>query len=60
MEENNLVSLADAGWLISRAGLGDLESIKPLEGGWANTNLLLSLKDGSSFVLKAWSANTVE
>lgn len=60
MGVNNLVSLADAGWLISKAGLGDLESITPLEGGWANTNLLLSLKDGSSFVLKAWSANTVE
>ncbi len=60
MRGNNLVSLADAEWLISKAGLGDLESITPLEGGWANTNLHLSLKDGSSVVLKAWSANTVE
>jgi homoserine kinase type II len=60
MGANDLVSLADAGWLVSRAGLGDLESITPLEGGWANTNLHLSLEDGSSFVLKAWSANTVE
>lgn len=60
MGANDLVSLADAGWLVSRAGLGDLESITPLEGGWANTNLRLSLKDGSSLVLKAWSANTVE
>jgi len=54
------VSLADAGWLISRAGLGGLESITPLEGGWDNTNLQLMLEDGSSFVLKAWYANTVE
>ncbi len=54
------MSLADAGWLISRAGLGGLESITPLEGGWDNTNLQLMLEDGSSFVLKAWYANTVE
>ena len=51
---------ADAEWLISRAGLGGLESITPLEGGWDNTNLHLVLEDGSSFVLKAWYANTVE
>ena len=51
---------ADAEWLISRAGLGGLESITPLEGGWDNTNLHLILEDGSSFVLKAWYANTVE
>lgn len=51
---------ADAEWLISRAGLEGLEAIYPLEGGWDNTNLHLELEDGSSYVLKAWYANTVE
>ena len=55
-----MVSDADAEWLISRAGLEGLESIFPLEGGWDNTNLHLVLENGSSFVLKAWYANTVE
>jgi homoserine kinase type II len=31
-----------------------------LEGGWANTNSLLTLADGSKVVLKAWNANTVD
>jgi len=54
------VTKADAEWLISRAGLEGLEAIYPLEGGWDNTNLHLELEDGSSYVLKAWYANTVE
>jgi len=54
------VTSADAEWLISRAGLGGLESVTPLEGGWDNTNMHLVLEDGSSFVVKAWHANTVE
>ena len=57
---SSLVSSADAEWLISKAGLNGLESIVPLEGGWDNTNLQLMMEDGSSFVLKAWYANTVE
>ncbi|MBO31333.1 MAG: hypothetical protein CL439_08025, partial [Acidimicrobiaceae bacterium] len=55
-----MVTSADAEWLISKAGLNGLESIVPLEGGWDNTNLQLMMEDGSSFVLKAWFANTVE
>ena len=57
---SSLVSSADAEWLISKAGLNGLESMVPLEGGWDNTNLQLMMEDGSSFVLKAWYANTVE
>ena len=57
---SSLVTSADAEWLISKAGLNGLESIVPLEGGWDNTNLQLMMEDGSSFVLKAWFANTVE
>ena len=55
-----MVTNADAEWLISRAGLEGLESVTPLEGGWDNTNLHLQLEDGTSYVLKAWYANTVE
>lgn len=57
---SSLVTPADAEWLISRAGLQGLESIAPLDGGWDNTNLQLMMEGGSSFVLKAWYANTVE
>lgn len=57
---SSLVTSADAEWLISKAGMNGLESIVPLEGGWDNTNLQLMMEDGSSFVLKAWFANTVE
>ena len=50
----------DAGWLLSLSGLPELASMLPMQGGWDNTNLLLSLIDGTSVVLKAWDANTVE
>jgi len=55
-----LVEVDDVEWLMSKAGLEGLEAVTPLEGGWDNTNLLLSLQDGSFSVLKAWYANTVE
>ena len=60
MEDCELVDINDVEWLISKAGLEGLDSLTPLEGGWDNTNLLVGLKDGSFFVLKAWYANSVE
>ena len=50
----------DAAWMVSLSGLPEVVSISPMQGGWDNTNLLLSLIDGTSVVLKAWDANTVE
>jgi homoserine kinase type II len=57
---NHEVGPAEAEWLLTLAELPDLESMAPLEGGWANTNFLLRLKGGSEVVLKAWFANSVE
>ncbi|MBM47105.1 MAG: hypothetical protein CMA54_05530 [Euryarchaeota archaeon] len=51
---------ADAAWLLSLTDLPELSSMAALEGGWANTNSLLTLGDGSKVVLKAWNANTVD
>jgi homoserine kinase type II len=50
----------DAVWLLSLTDLPELSSMTTLEGGWANTNSLLTLGDGSKVVLKAWNANTVD
>ena len=56
---NNEVGPAEVEWLLTLAGLPDLESMEPLEGGWDNSNFLLRLKGGSEVVLKAWFANSV-
>jgi len=50
----------DAAWLLSLSGLPEVASMSPMQGGWDNTNVLLSLIDGTSVVLKAWDANTVD
>ena len=50
----------DVACLLSMAEMPDVDSISPMQGGWANTNVLLTLVDGSNVVLKAWDANTVE
>ena len=57
---NHEVGPAEAEWLLTLAGLPELESMSPLVGGWDNTNFLLRLKGGSEVVLKAWFANSVE
>ena len=57
---NHEVGPAEAEWLLTLAGLPELESMSPLVGGWDNTNFLLKLKGGSEVVLKAWIANSVE
>ena len=42
----------EAEWLLSLAGFPELQAMEPLQGGWDNTNLLLTLADGSKVVLK--------
>ena len=48
------VSIEDSRWLADLAGLSDVVSITPMEGGWDNSNNLLELSDGGRFVLKIW------
>ncbi len=50
----------EAEWLLSLAGFPELQAMEPLQGGWDNTNLLLTLADDSKVVLKVWHANTVD
>ncbi len=50
------VSKPDSEWLLSLAGLQGLESIAPMEGGWDNSNTLLTMSDGTRLVLKIWNA----
>ena len=45
--------------MVAISELADLDDYEPLEGGWDNTCVLLSLEDGSRVVLKAWNGNTV-
>ena len=54
------VSREQATELLDAAGLADLVSISPLEGGWANSNFKLLLVDGSRVVLKVWNERTPE
>ena len=48
------VSLDEANELLNSAGLSEAQKIEELKGGWANSNYVLSLKDGSKMVLKVW------
>ena len=57
---SNRVEADDARWLLSMAGLSDLDTMVGLEGGWDNSNFHLRLLDGSEVVLKAWFANTLD
>ena len=50
------VSIEDSNWLASLAGVADVESVTPMDGGWDNSNTLLTLSDGTRFVLKIWYA----
>ena len=54
------ISTDEARWMVSLSELADLSDIVPLDGGWDNTSVLLTLEDGCRVVLKAWHANTVE
>ena len=54
------VGLDEANKLLNRAGLPGVDSMEILQGGWDNTNILLTLTDASKVVLKVWNANTIE
>lgn len=48
----------EAAVLLREAGQAELASVRPLAGGWANSNYLLELVDGSRLVLKVWDGRT--
>ena len=54
------VGVDEANELLNQAGLPNLNSMEILQGGWDNTNILLTLVDASKVVLKVWNANTIE
>ena len=54
------VSSNDANELLIQAGLSGLNKIEPLDGGWANSNYILTLEDGSKVVLKVWDERPPE
>ena len=54
------VRVDEANDLLNQAGLPNLNSMEILQGGWDNTNILLTLIDASKVVLKVWNANTIE
>ena len=56
----SVIGTNDAQWMLDISGLAGLDRIEPLEGGWDNSCVLLTLTDGAFVVLKAWDANTVE
>jgi len=44
--------------LLIIAGKSSLKSIEKLAGGWANSNYLLNINDGTQLVLKIWNERT--
>lgn len=46
--------------MLALAGLEGLETIAPMQGGWDNSNSLLTLSDGTRLVLKIWNAQSEE
>lgn len=49
------VTLEEASEVIKKAGFKNLLSIEKLDGGWANSNYKLILKDQTKLVLKIWN-----
>ncbi len=54
------VGVVEANELLNQAGLASVNTIEILQGGWDNTNILLTLSDSSKVVLKVWNANSIE
>ena len=54
------VGAVEANELLNQAGLASVNTIEILQGGWDNTNILLTLSDSSKVVLKVWNANSIE
>ena len=55
-----MVTTKEALWLLSAAGVAPLRKIEPLSGGWATSNYLVTLDDGSKLVLKVWDERPPE
>ncbi len=54
------VGVDEANELLNQAGLASVNTMEILQGGWDNTNILITLTDASKVVLKVWNANTIE
>ena len=54
------VSFDEASEVITAAGFSDLLSLEKLDGGWANSNYILILKNNTKLVLKIWNERTLE
>ncbi len=52
------VNADEATRLLIAAGSSSLSELQPLAGGWANSNYLLTLDDGTQLVLKVWNERT--
>ena len=48
------VSVEEASWLLAAAGVAPLRKMESLDGGWANSNYLVTLDDETQLVLKVW------
>ncbi len=53
-------SFDDASEVIYAAGLPSLLTIDKLEGGWANSNYVLTLNNSDKIVLKIWNEQSLE
>ncbi len=53
-------SFDDASEVVDAAGLSNLLAIKKLEGGWANSNYVLTLDNSEKVVLKIWNEQSLE
>jgi homoserine kinase type II len=54
------VTEEEAGRLLASAGTAPLRTMRSLDGGWANSNYLLTLEDDSQLVLKVWDERPPE
>jgi len=54
------VTLNEASEVVKLAGFDELLKIEKLDGGWANSNYKLILKNGKMYVLKIWNEQSEE
>jgi homoserine kinase type II len=54
------VSLNEASEIIKLAGYNNILSIEKLDGGWANSNYILTLENNEKLVLKIWNEQSIE
>jgi homoserine kinase type II len=54
------VTEEEAAQLLASAGVAPMGTMESLDGGWANSNYLLTLEDGMQLVLKVWDERPPE